>query len=240
MAKHTLYYELSETLAEPGCVICHIGQKAVARYLESLVYENANDYHFRAEVVPARGFCNPHAWQLRDCRGAGLDVAILSNDVLTEWLKSLQAFVPAPAPAEPLERLRSALGMATGVSEARALVETLAPQRACPVCRTRDTAEKAYIQELLTHLDDAIIATGYVQAGGLCLPHFRKALQNGIASAQAERLVQLQTEALTLLLHTLQEFIRKHDYRFEAEMTAVEGKSWLQALALISGERGAR
>ncbi len=53
----------------------------------------------RAEAKAARGFCNLHAWQLRDHHGAALDVAILSNDVLTEWARALEGFVPQSMPS---------------------------------------------------------------------------------------------------------------------------------------------
>lgn len=240
MARHALYYTLLETLAEPGCAICRMGEKAVIRFLENLVYEGANDAQFRAEALLSRGFCNLHGWQLRDCHGSGLDVAILSRDVVKAWLRRLESFAPEQAPTRAFSDLRAALGMANGNAGARALAEALAPERPCPACKARDTAEQAYIEELLDHCADPEISGGVIKAGGLCLTHFRKVMHTAATAEQAALIAQLQAEAMAPLLQTLEDFICKHDYRFQAEMTATEGESWLKALALLSGQRGTR
>lgn len=238
MTKHTLYYELCEALAKPGCAICRLEAKAAARYLEGLVYENANDYKVRAAVEQARGFCNQHAWQLREGHGAALDVAILYGDVLKLWLRALEN---TPSPTKPTRRvfprLQTLLGLPPRRGRAGALAESLAPQRACLVCAVQETTAVAYSQELLAHIADPELQAAYCAAGGLCLPHFRQALECVVETAQAETLITLQAQVITPVLAELQEFIRKHDYRFQAEMTTVEGESWRKALELVSGQR---
>jgi hypothetical protein len=240
MSKHSGYYELRDALQETGCAICRLGDKAVTRYLDGLVYENVNDYQVRSELKLARGFCNLHAWQLRDCHGVGLDVAILSGDVLGEWLKALQDFTAQTPPPNLFQRWGATLGLGGGQPDAVALAETLAPQRSCLACQTRDDAERAYIHELLVHWEDQDIRTGFVQSGGLCLTHFRQTLQLVTQPAQAEAVVRLQEAALSPLLEQLREFIRKNDYRFRDEMTSDDGETWLKALEMISGRRGTR
>ncbi len=240
MSQHTGYYELRDALQEPGCAICRLGEKVVARYLEGLIYANANDYQVRAEVKRARGFCTLHAWQLRDYHGAGLDMAILSADVLTEWLNALQSFTPQVPPPNLLQRLGTALGLGGGQPDAVALAENLAPQRPCLACQTRDDAESASIHELLTHLEDPEIQAGLVHSGGLCLTHFRQTLHLVTQPTQAKTLVRLQEAALSPLLEQCREFIRKHDYRFSDEMTDEDGEAWIKALEAVSGRRGTR
>lgn len=240
MSKHTGYYELRDTLQEMGCAICRLGEKAVARYLAGLIYENANDYQIRAEVKQARGFCTLHAWQLRDCQGAGLDMAILSADVLAEWVSALQDFAPQAPPPNLLQRLGTTLGLGGGQPDAVTLAENLAPQRPCLVCQTRDEAESAYIHQLLAHWDDPDIQAGFKHAGGLCLPHFRQTLRLVTQPAQAEALVRRQEAALSPLLEQVREFIRKNDYRFRHEMTDADGAAWIRALEAVSGWRGTR
>ncbi len=240
MAKHTLYYELQEALNIPGCAICQMGEKAGARYLQSLVYERANDYETRAEVKRARGFCNLHAWQLRDLHGAGLDVAILSGDILKTWLQAMEEFTSSSSAPQGWDKVRASLRLSSGVPDARALAEQLAPERLCLACEIRDTTERAYLHELLAHIHNPEIEARYVKAGGLCLLHFRQALEAAAKERQAQQLVELQTRALGPLLEELHSFINKHDYRFEGQMTSQEGESWLKALALLSGRRGTR
>ncbi|MBN1180530.1 MAG: hypothetical protein JXD18_15080 [Anaerolineae bacterium] len=240
MSKHTGYYELRDALQEPGCAICRLGKKVVTHYLDGLIYANANDYQVRAEVKLARGFCNLHAWQLRDCHGAGLDMAILSADVLVEWLQALQGFTPQAPPPNLFQRLRIALGLGGGQPDAITLAETLAPQRPCLACQTRDEAESASIHELLIHLEDPEVQAGFVQSGGLCLAHFRQTLKLVTQPAQVAAVVRRQETALLPLLEQLREFIRKHDYRFQDEMTAADGAAWIRALEAVSGRRGTR
>jgi len=52
--------------------------------------------------------------------------------------------------------------------------------------------------------------------------------------------VRWQDAALLPLLEHLCEFIRKHDYRFQDEMTAADGAVWIKALEAVSGRRGTR
>jgi len=240
MSKHTGYYELRDALQGTGCAICRLGEKAVTRYLAGLIYENATDYQIRADVKLARGFCTLHAWQLRDCHGAGLDIAILSADVLAEWRNALQGFAPQAPPPNLFQRLGAALGLGGGQPDAVGLAENLAPQRPCLACQTRDDAESASIHELLAQWEDPEIQAGLVHSGGLCLPHFRQTLRLVTHPAQAEAVVRLQEAALSPLLEQLREFIRKHDYRFRHEMTGEDGEAWIKALEAVSGRRGTR
>lgn len=240
MSQHTGYYELRDALQETGCAICRLGEKVVARYLAGLVYANANDYQVRAEVKLARGFCNLHAWQLRDCLGSGLDIAVLSGDVLAEWLKALQGFRAQTPPLTFWQRVKGALGLGGGQPDAVALAKKLAPQRSCLACQIRDEAESAYLHELLIHWEDPDVQASFAQSGGLCLTHFRQLLNLVTQPAQAEAIVRQQKAALSPLLEQCREFIRKHDYRFSNEMTAEDGEAWIKALEAVSGRRGTR
>jgi len=236
VGKHTSYYELRDALAQEGCALCHLAQRAVERFLDNLLYENVNDPGVRRDVRQARGFCNLHAWQLRDQRGA-LGIAILHRDVLSTVTERVQKTQPADARPTPLLRVRAPLVTARPMPAAATLASDLAPQRICLACQTREDAEEIYIHVLLEHINDPEITEGFSRSGSLCLPHFRRVLQQVRDEATARRLIAMQLGAWEQLLAELDEFIRKQDYRFRDEGLGAEGDSWIRAVARVSGER---
>ncbi len=238
--RHAIYFELRDALDGQGCPICRLALRTVERFIDYLIYENVNDPEVRADIRDARGFCNLHAWQLRDNRGA-LGVAIIHRDVLETVMKQVKAGqYQANTWLRSLNRVRTTLG-ATPPSEATTeLVTELAPRKPCLVCRIRDNMEAVYIRNLLAALDNPEIGDALRDGAGLCLPHFRQALQQVPDEATFTTLVEIQLNAWERLQHELSEFIRKHDYRFQDEGMGTEGDSWIRALAQISGTRGVR
>jgi hypothetical protein len=55
-----------------------------------------------------------------------------------------------------------------------------------------------------------------------------------------QQLIELERPHLERLRDQLSEIVRKHDYRFRDEAYGAEADSWQRALALLSGEKGAR
>ena len=70
---------------------------------------------------------------------------------------------------------------------------------------------------------------------GLCLPHLRRALELVRTESAFESLLAVTRERLLELQSELDEFIRKHDYRFQSEGFDSEGDSWLRAIGIICG-----
>jgi hypothetical protein len=240
MAKHTLYHELREAMQTPGCAVCRLAVKAVTRYAAGIVYEAANDSEVQDDVLKAWGWCNLHAWQLTNQTGAAFDVAILYRSTLRTFLrilKSCEREAPADDQNGPIAWLRAAVGSGEA-GEGPALVEALAPRAQCPACRLRAQTEKAYIETLLEHIGDAEISAPFERGGGLCLPHFRRTLEQKPNAGQLQALIGLQRAATEHLHAELQEFIRKHDHRYQNEPMEAEGDSWLRMVAQISGSRG--
>jgi len=238
--RHGIYYELRDALAGDDCPICRLGLRTVERFLDHLIYENVNDPGVRADIRAARGFCNLHAWQLRDNRGA-LGVAIIHRDVLETLMERLEAGqYQQHAWLRGLNRVRTTLGGAPASEATGDLVADLMPQRPCLACRVRDNMEVVYIRNLLESIGDPEIGDALRRSPGLCLPHFRQALQQVPDEATFETLVEIQLTAWQHLRDELSEFIRKHDYRFRDEGMGAEGDSWIRALAQISGARGVR
>jgi len=242
MGKHTPYYELRDALAEPGCAICRLSLRAVQRSMDSLVYEYANDAEVQEGVRRARGFCNLHAWQLREQRGAALDLAILNKVALEASLAALRGLdgdeVGPGGHAKTMRQMRTALGMDVVPAESRAIANTLEPESDCPACIVRKQAETMFLRMLLEYMDDDEISSSFEHAGGLCWPHVRMALRQPATERQVRHLLKLQQHATEHLLEELAEFVRKQDYRFSGELLGTEGDSWIRAIAQVSGLRG--
>jgi len=100
--------------------------------------------------------------------------------------------------------------------------------------------EDDYLNTLLQHLDDEGLATALRTSAGLCLPHFRRALQLIRDEETFHRVVEWQLDCLERLHGELDELIRKHDYRFSGEDLGAEGDAWIRAIAQVSGEKRIR
>lgn len=113
-------FEVLEALREPGCPVCRLALRSVARLLQTISYEQVNDPALRAELRKSRGFCNLHAHQwLREARGI-LGTALIYRDLLQATLHDLDG--------RPPSRDKSAT---------------------CVACRTQREAEARYLDALV-------------------------------------------------------------------------------------------
>ena len=92
----------------------------------------------------------------------------------------------------------------------------------CPACRAQGEAELAAARER--------------PGAGLCLPHFALAWSQA-AGAVRERQREAQVEFYRAVRAELDEYIRKHDYRFSHESLAAEADSPRRAVAAVVGAR---
>jgi len=95
--------------------------------------------------------------------------------------------------------------------------------------------EDSALDALVRRLDLAEVRDRLSGASALCLRHFLAALGQA-DDAAARRLVDAQLAAIAEVGRHLDEFIRKHDYRFSAEgITAGEARAWRRAVELLVG-----
>lgn len=225
MAEHdVLYHELLEALQAGGCAICRLAQRASDSYLHAVIYEGITDVKLREALREARGLCYRHAWRLAETRGAVLGTAIVYRDVINTLAKALETRQGVGAGLRLLGRGQSSL------------VRALTPSAPCPACVLEEDAQHRTVSILLRHLDDDAIATAYLAAGGLCLPHFLVVLGHAGPRATAT-LADWQARAWRRLRDELDELIRKHDYRYAHEIiTPAEAVAWQRAVAAAIGE----
>jgi hypothetical protein len=231
---HTVYFELRDALAGPGCALCALALRSMRRYFEALGYESVNDPGIRDAVRAARGFCEVHGRMLRQARDA-LGTAIIHRDVISAVIDALRGL--AYRPTSLGDRLRQAIGgERNGATNGRA--HALAPQQPCPACARRQTTDQVYVDALLQHLTDDDLLPLFRDSAGLCLPHLRLAIEHTLDAATFDRLKDAQTAIWQRLAGELDEFIRKHDHRFAAEPLGDEHSSWSRAVDLVSGQFG--
>ncbi len=225
MPEHdVLYHELLEAFQAGGCAICRLARRASDSYLHAVIYEGVTDVKLREALRAARGLCYRHAWRLAGTRGAVLGTAIVYRDVINTLATALEArpgvgaWFRLPGRGQP------------------GLAGALAPSAPCPACVLEEDAQHRAAGILLKHLDDDAIASAYLAAGGLCLPHFQVALAHAGPKA-ADTLAGWQAQAWRRLRDELDELIRKHDYRYAHEViTPAEATAWQRAVAAAIGE----
>lgn len=221
------YFDLLETFSQPGCAICRLLQRDVARYLDTLLYELTVDPPTQTSFRASRGLCHDHTWQLPALNSA-LNVAILYDAVIDEVTKIAQRSTP--------ERQGGLARLFNGAPTS-ALADALAPQKPCPACIVRDDAERRYLQVLGSYTTEKRLQAAFAKSDGLCLPHFRGVLGFAREAENTRLLIEVQVAKWTAIKQELELFLHKMDAHYHEQM-GTEATSWLRALARVAGEEG--
>lgn len=217
MPKTREYLELLEAIAQEGCVICHVAQQSVHRYLATWKYELFTDVEIRDNLRKSRGFCHAHTWELVHM-GANLQLAMAYRDIITDATEQLQG---ASSPGKLLRRIFD--------------TPTAREHAPCPACMQRQKAEQNTLDTLRKALLDDEFYERFASSSGLCLDHFDQA-SVGNNGDWLVRLKKAQIGCMQRLEKQLSELIRKHDYRFKDEPRGPEMVSWKRAAGLVAGE----
>ena len=197
--RHAGEHDLIEAFGQAGCPVCRLATEAVDAYLTSVCYEQVNDLDLREQLRTAGGFCRPHAERFIKQRLGQLAAAIVYRDVLNTARKRLAGGKVFGG--------RSKLAALFGGGRAR-------PQNAppCPGCQVEAEAEGRYLAALRNRLREPSVREKYLAGDGLCLPHIDLALQSDDPGAPV--LADAAVEMLGTIVAELDEYIKKHDYRF--------------------------
>ncbi len=224
--KHSLYYTVLENFQEQGCSICYLLVESLERYLRGLLCDSVNDPGMRAVLIKAKGFCNSHAWRLKDI-GDGLGTAIIYKDILTHLLAQVET-VSVKELSQSIERTAKG-GMLRSAKKTTG---------SCPACFFLQGNEERSLDVLTENIDDEQFSSAYESSDGLCLPHFLKAVKTVKDKEQRDFLIRVQTDKMEILSGELSEFIEKHDYRFSGEGYGKEADSWVRAIEMVVGKKG--
>jgi len=218
-------YNLYEAFDQPGCPVCRLTLISVDHYLDSLIYEYITNPATHSVIRAARGFCHAHAWHVQDqINASALGIAVLYEGLMRTLLRDMGEVSPGD-----------------GKRQVTQAANALKPQAECPACIHQVTVETHLLRNLLEHLDQEEFAEGFKRSAGLCLPHIRQALDQPGDTAAKAHLLSIQQVIWAQLQHQLEEFIRRHDYRFANEMTNDEvGTSPRRVIEQLAGSKGIR
>jgi hypothetical protein len=165
-----------------------------------------------------------------------LGIAIIYSDFIKKMTRELDR-VRYDAPGGiSLNRVQETLNRKKNTTATRHMVQKLEPEKPCPACQQEaelETLAMTTLVDLLTQ--DERLYNAFKDSEGLCLPHLRRALELVRDEKSFDTLVQITREKLVTLQAELDEFIRKHDYRFQHEKFDAEGDSWQRAITRVVG-----
>lgn len=225
--RDVLQDDLQDALKQQGCALCRISYHSVARMLELVLYDQVNDADVRKHVREGLGYCNRHAWQMREMRGSALGMTFLYRDALLQMEEQIRAAKKSNARTR-FDKMHVQIAGA------------LTPGKECYACKQQREIERRYLSSFVRLLADASFAEKFAASDGLCRVHLQSAVEGASNPAALETLVSAQHAIHQRLLVELNEFIRKNDYRFAGEGFGREGDAWIRAMELLSSPPGAQ
>src|SRR5262245_113504 len=84
------YFDLIETLPQPGCAICNLALRDVAHFLDLLLYERVMEPDTHLAFRARRGLCNEHSSQLVQLRGGAVGAAVLYRAAINEVIAIIE------------------------------------------------------------------------------------------------------------------------------------------------------
>ena len=235
-SKYIAFFRLVDACDRPGCPVCRCLQADARQYLESLLYEQVNDPDTRRRLHGSWGFCNWHAWMLREVSDPAFGTAILYEDFLRTAIERIDR--AADYVIGHGRGLSGWLGR-LGRRARRSRVAQMHRRRAvCPGCSLIAESETHYVRLALHFIDDPQFERAYGRSRGLCVPHVLQALDLAASAAQARQCVALTLPKWAELRRDLQGFIGKHDHRKGQPFTEAESVAYLRALEVLAGVPG--
>lgn len=223
--------ELKHALAAAGCPLCRTGEEAVQRYLRFILHESVNDPATRSRLARAWGFCRRHAWHFLGLEWTtkrdGLSTANLSEAFIQSVEEILDAYLRDPTP--------EAGGKRKVRAKAEKVVRALTPSGQCPACELQARHEAYALTVLLRALEQPAWRERFSRSDGFCLVHLRSALNREDACPHARWIVEDHRRRFRDLLRDLEEYMRKHDYRFSHEPYGRERDVTFRATEALAG-----
>ncbi len=200
------YFDLVDAMKEKVCPLCLLIQKREYKYIDTLFYELVNDPGVREKLRKSYGFCTKHA-QLVKKMGKPLGMAIIYQDICSSAVERMEK------------------GQVLSISGEE-----------CCICKVVDEVQEQYIHTFLRNFLNKKFQARYKQSFGLCMPHFLVVYSRLSEREEKNTFKEYQLHALREYLPELEEFIRKHDYRFSDKDFGKEALSWKKVVDKIAGK----
>lgn len=234
-AKVVAYFDLVDACQEEGCPVCFLVAKLSLRSLDNLMWEGVNDPSTRGNLVASQGFCNWHAWMILQVPHSQSGTAILHEHLVREQTEILRRLQRAHRADQPWKRLLRSLYRSFDPSAAAGRRDKKSP---CPICAQVRSFEATYLWTCLEHMTDLDFQRSFTGSFGLCVPHLNMAVSVHPDHPNLPALLDQHITKMEALRGELQEFIRKHDYRFRREPMGDEGTAWRRSIELLVGRGG--
>ncbi len=223
--------ELKRALAAPGCAVCRMGEEAVRRYLRFVLHESVNDPATRDRLAAAWGFCRRHAWHFLRLESETMRDGLGTANIVEALLRTAEELLGAHALVGS-GKLRKKRAARAGLEE---LLRGLTPTGGCPACDLQGGHEAYSLAVALACLEADAWRERFARSDGFCLSHLRDALSKSEASDRIRWVLEDHRHRLRRLLADLEEYIRKHDYRFSHEEYGQERDAFVRATAALAG-----
>jgi hypothetical protein len=160
----------------------------------------------------------------------------MSTANLTQWqvgrvLELLREFRDLAVHRPRLRRLRKSRRDLPSV-----LLPRLNPTVECPACHSQHQSEEYALRVLLEDLGERGELTPlFRNSAGVCVAHLRMALEARDRESGIQVLLEIEQTTLDALYQELEEYLRKHDYRFSREPYGSEVDAFVRATARLGG-----
>ncbi len=235
--QHGLSYILmKEGLKTDGCPICTLLVSGMRRNFFWFLYENVNNLHIRKQLYESDGYCTAHAWLLyqieREEWNDNLDVAIIYKDLVKKSFQNLEKKVTHKQ-EKSLISFFNRWKRCFSFGKAQKPVVKKPP---CPACLHQQKLENVYISSLIESLRFQEFQDLYKESYGLCIKHYEKTMDKLDDENIKNLLYNVQRSKMNKIIELLDEYIRKHDYRFVNEPKGEEINSPRWAIEMLVGK----
>ena len=224
-AKSFTHIYLEDAFNKNGCPVCNVVDKYVKRYLDNFLYENVNSPVVRKNLNKTLGFCNQHAWMAAELKD-GLGISIVYEDLLSTAIESFESF---------FKELKSFQKTKRTNNKNKFLPELDKQNTECPACKLSKDVEENTIVLLINNIKEPVFNRLYKKSDGLCLKHLKLLIEMSDDPEIIREILNIERDKILNLISQLQEYQRKHDYRFSHEAFGEEKDSWIRAIAKIVG-----
>jgi len=213
-----------EAFSSNGCPLCAMLRRDELDSLYQWVgrsNENAENSERIGQLLDAGGFCNYHFWQFQEM-STHYGSANIGAQLIEKLLEILKM--------SKQKRSCDILKHKEKISDAW-FTE-------CPLCFELREKEGGYLEELLFILKNQEGKLVYENSYGLCIPHYRKAINHIDDDLLVSFLYEMQINQLERIKTNANSFISKRYPPQRWEQTKDEKRSWIRAIEKIVGRRG--
>ncbi|WP_274366303.1 DUF6062 family protein [Paenibacillus thermotolerans] len=253
MDKHIMYHDLKDALRHGVCPICSLVEQRVERTIKVILREGYTDSALRSSYRQAKGYCNRHAWQMREA-GDPIAHAVMYRGLLEEHRASLEAYMnsrkgrieTSEKESTAVQRIRAILQGVKHASaddgrfaETRRYLDSFSSDKRCPLCEVAESCEARYVEAALDYYEgDEDFKEKYRNRGILCHPHLRRLIRDHGDRTGVEEMMEIQLGRLDLYIEHLSDMERKASLRYSEDPNGDDRGGWLRAIQLDVGSPG--